>query len=101
MTALLLDSVIGSMAAQKGVKIIYGALTEALTELNGTQFDCLIVSDLIDLMRDPAGFFRQCVSLLRKGGALVVSGPNFDFLPIFVAAFSKPVPRYSSVQPQR
>ena len=83
-TALPLDSVIGAIAAQKGIKIIYGTLTGALTELNGTHFDCLIVSGLLHLMRDPAAFLGQCVSLLRPKGTLVVSGPNFDYLPILV-----------------
>ena len=83
-TALPLDSAIGASAASKGVRMIYGSLAEGLDQLDGQMFDCILMTDLLHLLEEPWKVLERCSRLLGVGGTLLLSGPNFAYLPIFV-----------------
>ena len=93
-TACPLDSVIGATAAKLGVKQVYGRLDECLTTLDGSTYDCVLITNLLHLQPDPENLFNRCVKLVREGGTLVVESPNFDRLPIW----AKRILRYPSYQ---
>ena len=49
-TALPLDSVIGAVAAKRGIEVIYGKLEEGFKQLAGRKFDCVLMTDLLHLL---------------------------------------------------
>ncbi len=83
-TAAPLDSVIGAVAAQNGIDVVYGTLDECLDELCGREFDCVVISNLLHLQPDPDWFLGKCMRFVRPGGTLVVNGPNFRRIPTLV-----------------
>jgi 2-polyprenyl-3-methyl-5-hydroxy-6-metoxy-1,4-benzoquinol methylase len=80
-TALPLDSVIGAVAAHSGIAMVYGTIEEGLSTLKGQKFDCVLITDLLYLLRDPWGVLMSCAQLIKHGGSLVLTGPNFEVLP--------------------
>jgi SAM-dependent methyltransferase len=76
-TALPLSSVIGASAARLGIRPVYGTLDECLTRLDGERYDCVVISRLLHLQRDPLHVFNRCAHLTGAGGVLVVDSPNF------------------------
>lgn len=83
-TALPLDSVIGAVAARNGIEMIYASLDEGLRNLEGRQFDAILIADLVQLLPEPAAVFNQCARLLRADGSLIVTGHNFNYLPVLL-----------------
>ena len=83
-TAFPLDPVIGAVAARRGVKVVCGTFEECFRTAEPAKFDCIIVSNLLHLQRDPADLLSQCSRLLARGGVIVVKGPNFDRIPILL-----------------
>jgi 2-polyprenyl-3-methyl-5-hydroxy-6-metoxy-1,4-benzoquinol methylase len=81
-TALPLDSVIGAAAARRGVKPMYGRLDDCLDKLGGEKFDCVLISNLLHLQRDPDDLFGRCAQFVRGGGSLVIDSPNFQRLGV-------------------
>jgi 2-polyprenyl-3-methyl-5-hydroxy-6-metoxy-1,4-benzoquinol methylase len=77
-TALASDSVSGVLAEQRGIHPIYATLDEGFKMLRGRQFDCVVLRHLIHLFPDPARLIAACSSLLRPGGVLLLSAPNFN-----------------------
>jgi len=86
-TTLPLDSVCGAIATRKGIEVVYGTLTQGLDALRGRRFDSIIVPDLLHLLKDVSSLLSCCASLLRTGGALLLAGPNFWYLPTVVNRF--------------
>lgn len=80
-TALPLDSIIGASVASHGMELVTGTLAECVNYLNGRKFDCILLSNILHLLRDPWVTLREYGSLVSKGGHLVIVGYNFDFLP--------------------
>jgi 2-polyprenyl-3-methyl-5-hydroxy-6-metoxy-1,4-benzoquinol methylase len=77
-TALALDSVIGAIAERHGIHVLYGTLDEGLRRLQALQFDCVAMSHLLHLLPNPAKIMEECSRVLRPGGRLLLSGPNFN-----------------------
>lgn len=88
-TALPLDSVIGAAAARVGVKVVYGELSEALGKLVGQTYDCVLITNLLHLQRDPKGLFSRCLNFVGQGGSIVVQSPNFDRFPVLLQRLLK------------
>lgn len=80
-TALPLDSIIGSTVARQDIEVINGTLAECFRSLTGREFHCILMSNLLHLLPDPWSVLQDCNKLIRNDGMLVVSGYNFDFLP--------------------
>ena len=83
-TALALDSVIGAAAERRGVQVIYGTLEEGLQAVQSRQFDCVAMSHLLHLLPNPAKVIADCCQLVRPGGKLLLSGPNFNRFPVLL-----------------
>jgi 2-polyprenyl-3-methyl-5-hydroxy-6-metoxy-1,4-benzoquinol methylase len=83
-TALPLDSIIGAAAARLGITVIYGTLNESLASLEEQRFDCVLISNLLHLQSNPEQILQRCCQLVRMGGVLVVSSPNFDRIPVML-----------------
>lgn len=83
-TALPLDSVIGMAASRRGIEVIYGEVEESLKELGGRKFQIVLVTSLLHLLPEPLRFLDDCLELIDHGGELLISGVNFDYLPILV-----------------
>jgi SAM-dependent methyltransferase len=83
-TAIPLDSVIGASAARLGIEVVYGTWDECLTILDGRKFDCVLMTNLLHLLPNPKTVLEQCSRFVREGGTLVMSGPNFDRLPVLI-----------------
>jgi len=83
-TALALDSVIGSLAASAGIEMVNATLRESLSQLSGRRFDCVLISDLLRLLPDPWQTLQACVRLLEPGGHIIIAEVNFHALPIVV-----------------
>jgi ubiquinone/menaquinone biosynthesis C-methylase UbiE len=43
-------------------------------------FDCIIASELLEHLNQPKAFYKEVARVLRKGGILVLTTPNFDNL---------------------
>ena len=80
-TALPLDSVIGAVAERRRIEVVYGDWNECMEQLDGCQFDCVVMTNLIHLQPNPERLVEFCLRAIHRGGALVVGGPNFDRLP--------------------
>jgi hypothetical protein len=83
-TALPLDSVIGAEASSRGIEVIYGSWQECFRQLDGRTFDCLLIANLLHLQRDLSGLFGQLSRFIERCGTLVIAGPNFHSIPIFL-----------------
>jgi 2-polyprenyl-3-methyl-5-hydroxy-6-metoxy-1,4-benzoquinol methylase len=76
-TAVPLDSVIGAAAARLGIDVIYGTWEECLKILDGRRFDCVFISNLLHLQREPGRVLEQLSRFVCENGTLLVNGPNF------------------------
>jgi 2-polyprenyl-3-methyl-5-hydroxy-6-metoxy-1,4-benzoquinol methylase len=83
-TALPLDSVIGASAAQVGIELIDASFEDSIHQLKGRSFDAILIIDLLHLQPNPFAMLDQCAQLLRPGGSLIVAGPNFEYLPLWI-----------------
>lgn len=81
-TLVPLDSVIGAVAEQRGMEVIYGSFDEAHATLRERRFDCALMSNLLHLVPDPEQVIKQWSRLVRPDGAFVISGPNFESLRV-------------------
>ena len=66
-TALPVDSIMGAVAAQRGIEVIHGTLEEGLSKLAGRKFDCVLMSDLLHLLPEQGKTIETCLGLLEKG----------------------------------
>ncbi len=81
-TALPLDSVIGAwVAGHHKIEVVSGTLAECCERLTGRHFGCVLVSNLLHLVPDPMATLRDYSAFVEDGGALIVSGYNFNYLP--------------------
>ena len=79
-TALPLDSVIGAVAARRGIEVIHGTLEQGLASLADRKFDCVVMTNLLHLQPDPEKVLAQCSRFVGDNGTLLLSGPNFNSL---------------------
>jgi 2-polyprenyl-3-methyl-5-hydroxy-6-metoxy-1,4-benzoquinol methylase len=83
-TALPLDSVIGAAAARHGIEVINGDFEECLEKLDGRTFQNVLITNLLHLLQNPFRMLEHCVGLCDEGGDLLISGVNFDYLPVLI-----------------
>ena len=82
-TAVPIDSVIGALASERGIDVAYGSFDECVARLEGRVFDCVMITDLLHLLPEPARVLARCARFVRPGGSMVVAGPNFGSLRVF------------------
>jgi ubiquinone/menaquinone biosynthesis C-methylase UbiE len=88
-TAIPLDSIIGAAAARLGINVVYGTLDECFANLDGRQFDCVLMTNLLHLLPNPKAVLEQYSRFVREGGTFVMGGTNFGRLPILIKKIFK------------
>jgi 2-polyprenyl-3-methyl-5-hydroxy-6-metoxy-1,4-benzoquinol methylase len=81
-TAVPLDSVIGVCAESRGFEVVYGNLDSSLASLGGRRFDCVLLSNMLHLARQPESLLSHLAELLSSKGVVVAAVPNLSQLPI-------------------
>lgn len=76
-TAVPMDSIIGAVAENLGIDVVYGSLSECFGKLEGQTFDCVVMTNLLHLLPSPKQVVERCSHFVRQGGTFVISGPNF------------------------
>lgn len=75
-TAVPIDPVIPGEAEAKGVEIVDGDFEAARAKLRGRTFDCLLLSNVLHLVREPERVLSGFASLLSARGVVIFSVPN-------------------------
>lgn len=57
-------------------------------------FDCIIFADVLEHLCDPLDVLMRCITLLKKGGIVCISIPNFRHYSILYGLFFKGGVRY-------
>jgi 2-polyprenyl-3-methyl-5-hydroxy-6-metoxy-1,4-benzoquinol methylase len=78
-TAIPIDSVIAACAEARGVEIVQGDLPTAVEKLANRRFDCVLISNVLHLVRDPVEFLSPLAQLLSANGRLAASVPNVSW----------------------
>ena len=81
-TALPLDSVIGAAAAKYNHEMVYGSLGECFERLDGRNFDCVLMMDLIHLQAGSHGLLERLSKFVKGNGTIVIGSPNFQRAPV-------------------
>jgi SAM-dependent methyltransferase len=79
--AVPLDSVISACAEARGLKVVHGDFTTAREKLEGERFDCLLISNVLHLVRDPIAVISSFAGLLSEESTVVATVPNLLHLP--------------------
>jgi 2-polyprenyl-3-methyl-5-hydroxy-6-metoxy-1,4-benzoquinol methylase len=61
-----------------GLDIVHGTIQDA--RFPGDHFDVVMLQDTIEHVTDPRGLLAEAHRVLRPGGAVILSTPNFDSL---------------------
>lgn len=75
-----LDTVISTCAEARGVTIVCTDFDMTREGFGGERFDCILISNILHLLRDPLRVFRACTELLSPRGFIVLAVPNFNYL---------------------
>jgi 2-polyprenyl-3-methyl-5-hydroxy-6-metoxy-1,4-benzoquinol methylase len=62
---------------QSGLQSFWGTL-ETYSETNPAPFDYIVLSQVLEHIYQPRQFLTSCKSLLRPGGRVILSSPNYD-----------------------
>lgn len=79
-TALPVDPVTGASARYRGVDVIDGSLDQAIEQLAGRRFDCIVFPDVLQLTLQPVELLRRFKPLLNEKGVVIASSPNLGGL---------------------
>jgi 2-polyprenyl-3-methyl-5-hydroxy-6-metoxy-1,4-benzoquinol methylase len=74
--AIPLDPVISACAQARRVELVQGDLKMALARLSGECFDCLLISNVLQLVKDPSEFLASFTSLLSDNAIVIAAVPN-------------------------
>jgi 2-polyprenyl-3-methyl-5-hydroxy-6-metoxy-1,4-benzoquinol methylase len=74
-------------ARENGLHVVEGDACTIESELLGSDFDCLIYADVLEHLADPAPMLCRHAELLRPGGVVIVSVPNFRHYSVFWQLF--------------
>jgi SAM-dependent methyltransferase len=88
--AIPVDSIIGVRAESRGVQLVHGMFEQALRQLRGERFDGILMSNMLQLIDDPASAIQNTAALLNKGGRFVATMPAFHTLPMVVKRLRNP-----------
>ncbi len=84
--AVPMDTVISGHAETEGVEIISGDFEQARRMLDGRQFDCLLLSNVLHLVPKPEDVLSSFASLLSPEGIVIAVVPNTSRLELSRAA---------------
>ncbi len=60
---------------------------EALAELDGETFDCMLAGDVLEHLREPERLLRRLMTLLSPDGRVIVSVPNVQHVETFIQVY--------------
>lgn len=78
-TGIPLDEVIRTSAEAKGIATLSPDFDLAAEELGGRRFDCILMLDILQQLRDPVAVITLYREFLEDEGALLVSVPNWNY----------------------
>jgi len=78
-TAIPIDPVIGACAQARGVEVVCGDLRAAIEKLGNKRFDCVLLSNVLHLVREPVEFLSPLAELLNPDGCIIASVPNVSW----------------------
>ncbi len=87
-----LDSIIAVCARAKGVEVVPPDFDKAIETLADRRFDCIVFSNVLQHLRNPADILSKYTKLLAEDGVIVVSAPNFNHIKAWRDSPSKSVP---------
>jgi SAM-dependent methyltransferase len=79
-TAVPLDEIVAASAGARGVEILPADFDEAAALLRGRRFDCILMLDFLQHLRNPVDILATYREFLGEGGQLLVSAPNCNHL---------------------
>lgn len=71
-----------AVASQRVDRLVQRAWDDALPELLGERFDCIVMNDVLEHLVDPWTVLTQLQGLLTKDGCVVASIPNVRYVPV-------------------
>ena len=74
--ALPIDSVISACAEARGIEVVHGSFDEALRQLGQQQFDCVLVSNILHLVPEPARVLTSLRRHLAPSANIIATVPN-------------------------
>jgi len=77
-----MDAIVGE-CAPRGVEVVFGSFEIAMHTLQSERFSCILLSNVLHLVKEPAGLLNLVTKLMRKDGTLIISAPNFRSLPVY------------------
>jgi 2-polyprenyl-3-methyl-5-hydroxy-6-metoxy-1,4-benzoquinol methylase len=77
-TAIPLDSVIGRLAEARGIITLPPDFRLSFERLEGTRFDAIILSEMVQHLRSPVDILRKLWTFLKGDGVIVGSVPNLN-----------------------
>jgi SAM-dependent methyltransferase len=81
--AIPVDPTVSATGANKGVEIVSGDLKSVADQLEGRSFDCVLLIDVLHLVKQPVSLIACFMRFLNNGGKILVSVPSirgFRFL---------------------
>lgn len=95
-TGIEINPSAAAVARRKGVEVLEGDALAVNSALAGKVFDCILYADVLEHIIDPVSVLRAHVPLLRPGGEVIISVPNFRNLCVFWALFVRGHVRYGN-----
>ena len=80
-SAIPLDPVIASNAAEHGVDMVYGGFRTARARLEDQRFDCLLYANILHLVRDPVGVLSLFRDLAAIDAPIIIQSANMRSIP--------------------
>jgi len=90
-TAIPLDPIIGVLSASRGIKTVESNFEKAFQSLKGNMFECIIVSNVLQHLKDPLDLLSRAAELLIPNGEFIISVPNFWYLNYLREYFPYPI----------
>ena len=79
-TAIPLDCVIAALVERKGIEVLPPDLARAQKKLGSKTFDAVLISEVLQHVREPVKVLAYARSVLKRGGVVVGSVPNLSLL---------------------
>ncbi|MFQ5415474.1 MAG: class I SAM-dependent methyltransferase [Myxococcota bacterium] len=75
--AVPMDAVVAASLEARGVSILPPDLGSAAVALDGSRFDCVVLSEVLGHVEDPVDWLRRAAGWAAPGGSVVISVANF------------------------
>ena len=80
-TGIELSKKMGKEASKYLDKVIIGDVEESILEnIENNKYECIILADIIEHLKDPWKLIKDCNRILKKDGIIIASIPNIKHL---------------------